>query len=48
MKDRDFLAEAKIARLEVQPKSGADLVALMKQVYATPKPVVETVGRLIQ
>ena len=43
MKDRDFLAEAKKARLEVNPEDGAQLEAFVKKVYATPKSVVDKV-----
>lgn len=43
MKDPDFLAEAKKARLEVNPVTGADLTAFVKKIYATPKPIVDKV-----
>ena len=48
MKDPDFLADAKKEKLEVKPKSGADLAALIAKVYTTPKPIVEKIGKLIQ
>jgi tripartite-type tricarboxylate transporter receptor subunit TctC len=40
MTDRDFLAEADNARLEINPVSGPDVEALVKDVYATPADVV--------
>jgi tripartite-type tricarboxylate transporter receptor subunit TctC len=43
MKDPDFLAETKKARLEVNPENGADLAAFVKKIYATPKPIVDKV-----
>jgi tripartite-type tricarboxylate transporter receptor subunit TctC len=43
MKDPDFLAEAKQARLEVNPEDGEHLAAFVKKIYATPKPIVDKV-----
>ena len=48
MKDPDFIADAKKQKLDLSPESGADLAALIDKIYATPKPIVEKIGRLIQ
>jgi tripartite-type tricarboxylate transporter receptor subunit TctC len=40
MHDKDFLAEAEKAKLEINPVSGADVEALVKEVYATPADVI--------
>jgi tripartite-type tricarboxylate transporter receptor subunit TctC len=40
MVDKDFLAEADKTQLEINPVSGADVDALVKDVYATPTDVV--------
>jgi len=40
MKDPDFLAEAKKIDVDVNPVSGADLDALLRELYATPKDIV--------
>jgi tripartite-type tricarboxylate transporter receptor subunit TctC len=40
MADKDFLAEAGKTQLEINPVSGADVEALVKEVYATPAGVV--------
>ena len=48
MKDAEFLAEAKKSKLDVEPEDGAYLEGLIKRIFATPKPVVEKIGKLIQ
>jgi tripartite-type tricarboxylate transporter receptor subunit TctC len=40
MADKDFLAEADKAELEINPVSGADVERLVKEVYATPPDIV--------
>jgi tripartite-type tricarboxylate transporter receptor subunit TctC len=40
MTDKDFLAEADKAQLEINPVSGADVENLVKDVYATPPDIV--------
>jgi tripartite-type tricarboxylate transporter receptor subunit TctC len=40
MKDKDFLAEADKAQLEVNPVSGEDVEKLVKDVYATPPDII--------
>jgi tripartite-type tricarboxylate transporter receptor subunit TctC len=48
MKDPDFVADAKRQKLPVDPKSGEELAALIKKIYATPKPIVDRVAELIK
>jgi Tripartite tricarboxylate transporter family receptor len=48
MKDPDFLADAKKLKLDVAPEDGEHLAALVKKVYATPKPIVEKIAELIK
>ena len=37
MKDKDFLADAEKAQLEITPVSGADVEKLVKEIYQTPR-----------
>jgi tripartite-type tricarboxylate transporter receptor subunit TctC len=48
MKDPAFIADAKKQKLDVEPEDGERLEALVKKIYATPKPVVDKVGELIK
>jgi tripartite-type tricarboxylate transporter receptor subunit TctC len=48
MKDPDFLADAKKQKLDVDPEDGEHLAALIKKIYATPKPIVEKIAELIK
>lgn len=48
MKDPAFIADAKKQKLDVEPEDGAHLEALVKKIYATPKPIVDKVGELIK
>jgi tripartite-type tricarboxylate transporter receptor subunit TctC len=48
MKDPEFLADAKKSKLDVEAEDGEHLAALIAKIYATPKPIVERVGRLIK
>jgi tripartite-type tricarboxylate transporter receptor subunit TctC len=48
MHSHDFLADAKKQKLDVDPRDGAYLTALIKQVYATPKAIVDRVAELIK
>ncbi len=48
MKDPDFIADAKRQKLDVEPKDGAHLEQLIREIYATPKPIIEKIGKLIQ
>jgi tripartite-type tricarboxylate transporter receptor subunit TctC len=48
MKDPEFLEDARRNMLEVEPEDGEHLTALIKKVYATPKPIVDKIGELIK
>jgi hypothetical protein len=48
MKDPDFIADAKRSKLDVEPEDGEHLAALIGKIYATPKPVIERVSKLIK
>jgi tripartite-type tricarboxylate transporter receptor subunit TctC len=48
MKDPDFLADARKQKLDVAPDDGEHLAALIKRIYATPKPIVDKVSELIK
>jgi tripartite-type tricarboxylate transporter receptor subunit TctC len=48
MKDPDFVAEAKQRKLDLEPEDGEHLAALIRKIYATPKPIVERVTSLIK
>ena len=46
--DPDFVSDAKRQMLDVEPEDGAHLEALIRKIYATPKPVVDRIGELIK
>ena len=46
--DPDFVSDAKRQMLDVEPEDGAHLEALIRKIYATPKPVVDKIGDLIK
>jgi hypothetical protein len=48
MKDPEFIAEVTKQKLELEPQTGEQLEKLIKDIYATPKPVVEKVGNLVK
>jgi tripartite-type tricarboxylate transporter receptor subunit TctC len=48
MKDKDFIADTTKQMLDVEPEDGEHLGALIKKIYATPKPVVDRIGELIK
>jgi tripartite-type tricarboxylate transporter receptor subunit TctC len=48
MKDPDYIAEVKKLKLDHDPKDGAFLEKLIKDIYATPKEVIQKVGALIK
>lgn len=48
MADPSFIAAVKKRRYLLDPESGGDLEALVKKAYATPKPIVERIAKLIQ
>jgi hypothetical protein len=45
-KDVDLLAEARKAKLEVDPVAGRELQALVDQLSATPKEVIDLVRKI--
>ena len=48
MKDPEFLADAKKAKLDVEPEDGDRLGALIADIYATPKPIIEQIGPMMK
>ena len=48
MTDPDFIAEAKLRKLSLDPEDGEHLEALIKKTYATPKPIVDRIAALIR
>ena len=49
MKDKDFLAEADKARIEINPMSGAEIEQLMRQIYSeTPADVAKLVSEMLK
>ena len=48
MQDADFVADAKKQNLDVAPVDGEQLAALVKKIYATPKPIVDKIIELIR
>ena len=48
MKDTDFIADVKKQKLDLEPEDGEHLAALIKKIYATPKPIVNKIGELIK
>jgi tripartite-type tricarboxylate transporter receptor subunit TctC len=48
LKDPDFLSETEHYHLALDPEDGAQLEAMVKKAYATPKPVIDRIAKLIQ
>jgi hypothetical protein len=48
MKDPEFAADVARSKFELDPESGEHLAALIGKIYATPRPVIERVSRLIK
>jgi tripartite-type tricarboxylate transporter receptor subunit TctC len=48
MEDPEFIADAAKAKLQVEPLNGDNLEALIKRIYATPKPLIDKIGELIK
>src|SRR5438477_2345907 len=46
MKDPAFIDDVKKQKLDLEPEDGAHLEALIRKIYATPKPVVERISEL--
>ena len=47
MKDPEFIAEAAKEKATLKPRNGAYLSSLIRDLYATPKPLVAKMGKLI-
>ncbi len=47
MKDNDFLAEAQKLAFDVRPVNAATIDALLAEVYATPKDVLDQAAKTI-
>ena len=47
MQDKDFLADADKAKMEITPVPGDQIEKLVKDVYSTPKPVADKAAGLI-
>jgi tripartite-type tricarboxylate transporter receptor subunit TctC len=48
MKDPDFIADVRKQKLDLEPEDGEHLEALIRKIYATPKPIVDKVSELIK
>jgi len=48
MKDRDFLADAEKAQLEITPVSGEKVQALVQEIYQTPPEIAKKAAALLQ
>jgi tripartite-type tricarboxylate transporter receptor subunit TctC len=48
VKDADFVADVKKSKLELDPEDGEHLAALIRKIYAMPRPIIERVGNLIK
>jgi hypothetical protein len=47
MKDAEFLAEAKKLNLDVNPLTGTKIASLLKELYATPKSVIQKAAQAV-
>jgi hypothetical protein len=48
MQDKDFLADAEKARIDITPSSGERVQKVVERLYATPKAVVERARELVR
>lgn len=48
MADPEFRADAEKQNMEIEPQTGEQIEALIREIYATPKDIVEKVGALIR
>ena len=48
MRDKDFLADAEKARIDITPSSGERVQKVVERLYATPKAVVERARELVR
>jgi tripartite-type tricarboxylate transporter receptor subunit TctC len=47
VKDPDFIAEAKKLRLPISPRTGAEAVRAVEQLYATPPEIIEAARKVV-
>ena len=48
LKDPELLAEAAKSNLELNPKSGEEVEALVKKIYSAPKELIQRMGKVIR
>jgi tripartite-type tricarboxylate transporter receptor subunit TctC len=48
MRDAEFIADVKKAKLQLKPETGEALTALVERIYATPKEIIDRVSQLIK
>jgi tripartite-type tricarboxylate transporter receptor subunit TctC len=48
MKDPEYLAEAEKGRIEISPVNGATAQAMVKQIQATPQPIIDRLREMTQ
>ena len=48
MKDEKFIAEANKSQIEISPTTGEDIQKLFKDIYATPKQIVEAASKALR
>jgi len=48
MMDPEFIAEANLRKLTIDPEDGVHLQALIDKTYATPRPIIDRIAKLIQ
>jgi hypothetical protein len=48
MKDKDFLAEAEKASLEITPVPGDQIQKLVAEIYTTPAEIAKKAGEIIK
>jgi tripartite-type tricarboxylate transporter receptor subunit TctC len=48
MQDPDFIAETNKVKLEISPTSGAEIDRLLKEIYATPRDVIEKAKQAVR
>jgi tripartite-type tricarboxylate transporter receptor subunit TctC len=47
MQDPEFIAEANLRKLTLDPANGEQLQALIQKTYATPRPIIDRIAKLI-
>ena len=48
MKDAELLEEAKKSNVEINPRSGEEVEALVKKIYAAPKELIDRMAKVIR